>query len=65
MSSRMVYSGSNPNGRKVIVRWNAEWCEYIVQFFLDGEYLSLCDYHTTDLQDAQHTAQCHLEGKYN
>lgn len=58
--AKIFYTASNPNGRKVIVRWNSEWNEYIVQFFLKGEYLHLSDYHTTHKGDAMDTAQVHL-----
>ena len=64
MAARIVYSGSSPNGRKVIVRWNNEWQEYIVQFFLNGEYLNLSDYYTTHKGDAMDTAQAHLNKEY-
>lgn len=64
MAARIVYSGSNPDGRKAIVRWNSEWQEYIVQFFLDGEYLSKADYYTADKADALATAQSHLNKEY-
>ena len=64
MAARIIYSGSNPDGRKVIVRWNREWCEYIVQFHLKGEYLSLSDYYTSCKDDALATAQAHLNKEY-
>ena len=62
--ARIIYSGSNPDGRKVIVRWNNEWQEYIVQFFLNGEYLSLADYYTDNHEDAIATACSHLNKEY-
>jgi hypothetical protein len=64
MANRIIYSGSNPNGRSVKVRWNAEWQEYIVQFFIKDEYLSLADYYTTHKGDAMDTAQAHLNKEY-
>ena len=64
MANRIIYSGSSPNGRSVKVRWNSEWQEYIVQFFLNGEYLNLSDYYTTHKDDAMDTAQAHLNKEY-
>ena len=65
MASRIVYSGSNPNGRKVVVRYNREYREYTVQFHLKEEYLHRCDYYTDDFGDAIATAQSHLILKEN
>ena len=64
MASRMVYSGSNPDGRKVIVRWNRDYKEYTVQFFIKDEYLSLADYYTDNHEDAILTACNHLNKEY-
>ena len=58
--ARIIYSGSSPNGRSVKVHWNSGWQEYIVQFFIKGEYLSLSDYFTSCKDDAIATAQVHL-----
>ena len=36
---------------------DAEWREYRVKFFRDGEYQEDADYHTDDKSDAQFTAR--------
>jgi hypothetical protein len=64
MANRIIFTGSNPNGRSVKVRWDREWNEYTVQFFLNGEYLHLSDYHTDHKGDAMDTAQFHLNKEY-
>jgi len=64
MANRIIYSGSNPNGRSVKVRYSSDWNEYTVQFFLNGEYLHLSDYHTDHKGDAMDTAQFHLNKEF-
>ncbi len=60
MANRIIYRGSNPNGRSVVVRRDTEWNQYIVQFFENGEYLHKADAFTSCKQDALDTAQYHL-----
>ena len=64
MANRIVFTGSNPNGRSVKVRWDREWKEYTVQFFKDGDYLNLSDYYTDNHEDAITTACKHLNGEF-
>lgn len=64
MANRIIFTGSNPNGRSVKVRWDREWNEYTVQFFIKGEYLSLADYYTDNHEDAIATACNHLNKEY-
>ena len=64
MANRIIFQGSNPNGRSVKVRRDTEWNQYIVQFFIEGEYLHLCDYFTSCKDDAMDTAQSHLNKEY-
>lgn len=64
MANRIIFTGSNPNGRSVKVRYSSDWNEYTVQFFLNGEYLHLSDYHTDHKGDAMDTAQFHLNKEY-
>jgi hypothetical protein len=62
MANRIIYRGSNPNGRSVVVRRDTEWNQYIVQFF-DGEtYLFKADAYATDRVEAFDTAQHWLKG---
>lgn len=65
MASHIVYQGSNPNGRKAVVRYNREYKEYIVSFHLKEKNLHHCDYYTDDFGDAVATAQLHLMPKEN
>lgn len=60
----IVYQGSNPNGRSVVIRKNIVWDEYVVQFFDGAEYLHICDYFTPHWEDAHQTATLYLEGKF-
>lgn len=64
MANRIIFNGSNPNGRSVKVRWDRDWKEYTVQFFIKDEYLNLADYYTTDHLDAMTTAYAHLNKEY-
>ena len=64
MANRIVFTGSNPNGRSVKVSYSSDWNEYTVQFFIKGEYLHLSDYHTDHKGDAMDTAQFHLNKEY-
>ena len=60
MAARIVYQGSNPNGRKVVVRYHPECKEYVVQFTREYQHLHLCDYYTDNYDDAIATVQLHL-----
>lgn len=60
----IVYQGSNPNGRSVVIRKDIEWGEYVVQFFDGANYLHLSDYFTPQWDDAHSTATLYLEGKF-
>lgn len=65
MRSRIVYRASEPNPlnlREIIIRRNAEWDVYVVQFFTDGEYHHEADYETPDWDDAHGTATFWLKG---
>ena len=64
MAARIIFTGSNPNGRSVKVRRDVEWNQYIVQFFIKDEYLHLSDYYTSCKQDAFDTAYSHLNKEY-
>lgn len=64
MANRIVFTGSNPNGNSVKVRWDRDYKEYTVQFFIKGEYLNLADYYTDNHEDAIATAQAHLNKEY-
>ena len=64
MTNRIIFTGSNPNGRSVKVRYSSDWNEYTVQFFIKGEYLHLSDYHTDHMGDAMDTAQFHLNKEF-
>lgn len=64
MAARMVYSGSNPNGRKAVVHYHSEYKEFVVQFTREYQHLHLCDYYTDNYEDAVAAAQAHLEGRY-
>ena len=64
MANRIIFQGSNPNGRSVKVRWDRDYKEYTVQFFIEGEYLSLSDYFTDNHEDAITTACSHLNKEY-
>lgn len=64
MANRIIFTGSNPNGRSVKVRYSSDWNEYTVQFFIKGEYLHLSDYHTDHKGDAMDTAQSHLNKEF-
>jgi hypothetical protein len=43
--------------KKATVYKDAEWGEYRVKFYRDGEYMQDADYHTDDKADAQDTAK--------
>lgn len=45
------------NNRTAKVYRNAEWGEYQVKFYQDGDYLPDADYHTDDKADALSTAR--------
>jgi hypothetical protein len=64
MANRIIFTGSNPNGRSVKVCYSSDWNEYTVQFFIKGEYLHLSDYHTDHKGDAMDTAQFHLNKEF-
>lgn len=50
-------------GREAWVYRDAEWQEWRVRFYHDGEHLTEADYHTNDRSDAQHTARAWAWGK--
>lgn len=41
---------------------DADWSEYRVKFFRQGQHMVFADYHTADLTDALETARSTLEG---
>lgn len=58
----IVHQASEPkSNRNIVIRKDDEWEEYIVQFFNDGEYLHLSDYHTSHWEDAHATAMLYLK----
>lgn len=57
MAARIIATASEPNGTKTVIRRDAEWNQYIVQFFRGAEYLSKADYFTSCKQDAFDTAE--------
>ena len=58
----IVHKARDPkSNRNIVIRKDNEWEEYIVQFFDDGEYLSLSDYHTSHWEDAHATAMLFLK----
>ena len=42
---------------------DAEWLEYRVKFYKQGEWMKDADYHTDDKQDALQSASCWLGEK--
>tara|TARA_Y100000310_G_C20387431_1_gene671128 strand:- start:289 stop:576 length:288 start_codon:yes stop_codon:yes gene_type:complete len=41
----------------VVVYWNAEWQEYVVKLYVDGQEQKAASYHTSDREDAIGTAE--------
>ena len=50
-------------GREAQVYRDAEWQEWRVKFYQDGQHLAAADYHTDNKSDAQHTARAWAWGK--
>lgn len=60
--ARIIHTASNPNGRSTKISRLGD--EYTVQFFIDGEYLHLCDYTTTSRGDAFAASFAHLNKEF-
>lgn len=56
--SSKTYPTNYKNGnKKAIIKWNDEWEEYQVWFYIDNKFQKEATYHTDDLEDAVGTAK--------
>lgn len=56
--SSKTYPTNYKNGnKKAIIKWNDEWEEYQVWFYLENNFQKEATYHTDDLEDAVGTAK--------
>jgi hypothetical protein len=45
------------DNKKAIIKWNDEWEEYQVWYYIDNKFQKEATYHTDDLEDAVGTAK--------
>lgn len=57
MARRLVQTLQNEKGDYAKVYRCSVWCEYVVRFFIGGEYIDEADYHADDLKDAIDSAK--------
>ena len=59
-----IKSVMTEGNKKTVVRYNSEYKEFIVQFYIDNIWESKADYYTDDRQDALKTAHKFLDTQY-
>lgn len=60
---RLVKTHTGPEGRTAKVYKDADWGEYRVKHYVNGQHQANADYHTDDLEDAHGTAQAMMRDK--
>ena len=56
-SSKTFPTTYKNDNKKAIIKWNDEWEEYQVWYYIDNKFQKEATYHTDDLEDAVGTAK--------
>jgi hypothetical protein len=56
-SSKTFPTNYKNDNKKAIIKWNDEWEEYQVWYYIDNKFQKEATYHTDDLEDAVSTAK--------
>lgn len=60
-SSKTFLTNYKNGDKKAIIKWNDEWEEYQVWFYVENKFQKEATYHTDDLEDAAGTAKAMVE----